>query len=95
MQVLGQFNVTAELDDKTEGKNLKVVVINVPQLNLLVIQALVELGLTDLTGHMEGPKKLSVGQLTMESQIGSLQKVCKQLYQEFPDLFNPLNAEVD
>ena len=49
------------------------------------------IGLTELTGHfmrhMEGPKKLSVGQLTMESQVGSLQKACKQLCQEFPDLF--------
>ena len=56
-------------------------------LDLLGRQAMVELGLTDLTGHfmrhMEGPKKLSVRQLTMESPVGSLQKACKQLCQEF------------
>ena len=93
LQVLGQFEVTAELDGKAGGIDLKVVVTNVPQLNLLGRQAMVELGLTDLTGHfmrnMEGPKKLSVGQLTTESTVGSLQKACKQCCQEFPDLFKP------
>ena len=76
MQVLGQFKVTAELDGKVGGVNLKVVITNVPQLNLLSRQAMVELGLTDLTWllmwHMEEPRK-----------------ACKQLCQEFPDLFKP------
>ena len=64
-----------------------------PQLNLLGTQTMVELGLTNLTGyfmkHMEGPKKLSVGELTMETPVGSLQKAYKQCCQEFPDLFMP------
>ena len=68
-----------------------VVVTNVPQRNLLGRQAIVELGLTDFTGHFmlhtEGPKELSVGQLTTESPVGSLQTACKQLCQEFPSLF--------
>ena len=44
---------------------------------------MVELGLTDLSGHlmqhMERPKKLSVGQLIAKSPVGSLQQACKQL----------------
>ena len=64
-----------------------------PQLNLLGRQAMVKLGLNDLIGHflpnMDGPKKLSVGKLTMESTVGSLQKACKQCCKEFPDLFKP------
>ena len=91
--VLEQFKVTTELDDKAGGIDLKVVVTNVPQLNLLGRQAMVELGLTDLTRHlmrnMEGPKKLSVGQLITESTLRSLQKACKQCCQEFPNLFKP------
>ena len=39
--------------------------------------------------NMEGPKKFFMGQLTMELTVGSLQKACKQCYQEFPDLFKP------
>ena len=82
LQVLEQFEVTAELDGKTTDINLKVIFTNVPQLNLLGRQAIMELGLTDLTGHfmrhMEGPNKLSVGQLTTESPAGSLQKACKR-----------------
>ena len=89
LQVLGRFKVTAELD----GIYLKVVVTNLHRLNLLGRQVMVELGLTDLTGHfmwyMEGPKKLSVGQLTTESPVDSFQKACKQCCQEFPDLFQP------
>ena len=55
---------------------------------------MVELGLTNLTGHfiwnmVEVPKKLSVGQLTTESTVASLQKGFKQSCQEFPDLFKP------
>ena len=69
------------------------VVTNVPQLSLLGIQEMVGLGLTDLTEHlmrhMEGPKKLCVRQLTMQSPVGSFQKACKQLCQEFSDLFKP------
>ena len=30
-----------------------------------------------------------MGLLTTESPDGSLQKACKQLFQEFPDLFKP------
>ena len=60
LQILGEFEVTAELDGNAGGANLKVVVTNLPQLNLLGRQAVVELGLTDLTRHflrhMEGPK---------------------------------------
>ena len=52
-----------------------------------------ELGLTDITGHimwnMEGPKKLSVKQLTTEFTVTSLQKASKHFCQEFPDLFKP------
>ena len=52
-----------------------------------------ELGLTDLTRHfiqhIEGHMKLSVGWLNSESPVGSLQKACKQLSHEFPDLFKP------
>ena len=70
-----------------------VVVTKVPQLNLPRRQAMVELGLTDLTGHfmqhMEGPNNLSVGHLTTESPVGSLQKACKQCCQDFPDSFKP------
>ena len=59
LQVLGHFEVTAELDGKTGGIDLKVVVTNVPQLNLLGIQTMVELGFIDHTGHfmwlMDGP----------------------------------------
>ena len=55
-----QFEATAELGGKTGGRNLKVVVTNVPQLSLLGRQAMVELGLNDLTGHfmqyMKGPR---------------------------------------
>ena len=43
--------VIAELDGKAGGANLKVVITNVPQLNLLGRQAMMELGLTYLTGH--------------------------------------------
>ena len=50
LQVLGQFKVTAELDGKAGGINLKVIVTNVTQQNLPRRQAMVELGLTDLTG---------------------------------------------
>ena len=57
--------------------------------NEVQAQTRVELGLTDLNGHfmrhMEGPNKLSVGQLTTESPVGSLQKACKQCNKEFPD----------
>ena len=99
LQVLGQFEVTAELDGKAGGIDLKVVVTNVPQLNLLGRQAMVELGLIDLTEHfmrhMEGPKKLSVGQLTTESTVGSLQKACKQCCQEFPELGYSKDFELD
>ena len=35
LQVLGQSEVTVDLDGKAGGINLKVVVTNVPQLNLL------------------------------------------------------------
>ena len=91
LQVLGQLEVTAELDGKVGGIDLKKVVTDVPQLNLLGRLTMVELGLTDLTEHfmrhMEGLKKLSVGQLTMDSPVGSLQKACKQCCQKFPDLF--------
>ena len=63
------------------------------QLNLHGRQAMVELGLMDLTRHfiqhMEGPKKLSLGKLNSESPVGSLQKACKQLCQELPDTFKP------
>ena len=63
LQVLGQFEVTAELYGKAGGINQKRIVTNVPQLNLLGRRAMVEIGLTDLTEHlmwnMEGPKKLS------------------------------------
>ena len=62
------------------GVNLKVVVTNVPQLNLLSRQAMVELGLTDLTKHF---------MQHMESPVGSLQKACKQLCQDFPDYLKP------
>ena len=93
LHVLGQFEVTAELDVKAGGIDLRVVVTNVPQPNLLGIQDMVELGLTDLTvsfmRSMKRPKKLSVGQLTVESTIGSLQKACKECCQEFSDLFKP------
>ena len=89
LKVLGQFEVTAKLNGKAGGVNLKVVVTNVPQLNLLGAQAMVELELRDLTGyfmlHMEGPKMLSVEQLITKSPVDSLQKACKQLCQEFPD----------
>ena len=65
------------LGGKTGGIDLKVVVTNLPQINVLDKQALVKLGLTDLTGHflqqMEGPKKLPLGQLTMESWVASIQ----------------------
>ena len=91
--MLGQFEVTAVLDGKAGGIDQKVVAINVPQLNLLERQAMVELGLTDLTGNfmwnMEGPKKLSVEQLTMESTAGLLHKACKRCSQKFPDLLKP------
>ena len=91
LQVLRKFEVSAELDGKAGGMNLKVVVAIVPQINLLGGQAMVELGLTDLTGHfmwhVEETKKLSVGQLTTVLPVGSLQKACKQLCQQFPDLF--------
>ena len=61
MQVLGQFEVIAKLDGKAGGINLKMVVTIVPQLNLIGVQATVELGLTEhFMRHMEGPKKLSV-----------------------------------
>ena len=90
---MGQFDVTAELDSKAGSVNLKVVVTNVPQLYLLSRQVMVELGPTDLTGdfmqHMEGPKTFSVGELTTESPVGLLQKACKRLRQEFPDLLMP------
>ena len=92
MQILGQFEVTAQLNDKAEDIDLKVVVTDVPQLNLLSRQAMVELRLTEFghfMGHMEGPKKLFVGQLTMESPLGSLQKACKRCCREFPDLLKP------
>ena len=93
LRVLGQFEVTAELDGKAGSIDLMVVVTNVPQLNLFGRQAMAELELIDLTGHfmqhMEGTTKLSVGQLTMESSVGSLQNACKQCCQEFPDLFKP------
>ena len=73
--------------------DLKVVVTKVPQLNLDGRQAMVELGLTDLTGHFiqnpEGPKKLSVEQLTTELTVGSSQKACKRCCQEFPDSSKP------
>ena len=76
LQVLGQFEVTADLDGKVGSIYLMVVVTNVPQLNLLGRQAMMELGLTNLTGHimqnMKGPKKLSVRKLTTESTVGSL-----------------------
>ena len=49
LQLLGQFEVTAEFDDKAGSIDLKVT--NLPQLNLLGRQAMVELGLNDLTGH--------------------------------------------
>ena len=81
------------LDYIQTGIDLKVVVTNVPHLNLLGRQAMLELGLTDLSGHflrdMEGPKKLSVGQLTTKLPVGSLQNACKQCCQDFPDLFKP------
>ena len=68
-------------------------VTNVHQLNLLRRPAMVEVGHTDLTGHfmrnIKGPKKLSVGQMIMESTVGSLQKACNQCCQEFPSLFKP------
>ena len=58
MQLLGQFKVTAELYGNTGGVNLKVVVTNVPQLNLLGRQAMVDLEPTgQFMWHMEGPKK--------------------------------------
>ena len=83
MQVLVPFEVTAELNGKAKGINLKVVVTNVPQLNLLRRHAMVELGLTDLTGHIMqhrvGPKKLLVEQVTTESPFGSSKKACKHL----------------
>ena len=41
LQVLGQFKVTAELDGKVGGIDLKAVVTNVSQLNLLGRQAMV------------------------------------------------------
>ena len=57
---------------------------------LLGRQAMLEMGITGhFMRHMEEPKKLSVGQLTMGSPVGSMQKVCKQLRQEFLDLFKP------
>ena len=88
LKVLGHFEVTLELDSKTGGINLKVVVTNVFQLNLLGRQAMVELGLTEhFMWHMKRPKKLSVGQLTKESPVGLLQKACKQCFLEFPGLF--------
>ena len=77
LEVLGQFEVTTELDGKAGGIDLKVVVTDAPQLNLFRRQAMEELGLTDLIGHfmrnIEGPKKLSEGWLTTESTVGSLQ----------------------
>ena len=73
LQVLGQFEATAELDGKARGIDLKVVVNNVPQLNVLGRQAIVELGLTGhFMWHIEGPKKVSMGQLTMELPVGIL-----------------------
>ena len=50
LQVLGQFEVTAELDRKAGGIDLKVVATNVPQLNLLGRQTVVELGLMTSLG---------------------------------------------
>ena len=92
LQVLGQFKAAARLDGEAEGVDLRVVVTRVPQLNLLGRQAMVDLGLTDLTRHfiqhIERPEKFSVGRLNSESPVGSLQKACKQLCQEFPDLFS-------
>ena len=76
LQVLGQFKVTAELNGKAGSIDLMVVVTNVPQMNLLGRQPVVKPGLTDLTGHFmqhtKGLKKLTVGQLTTESSVGSL-----------------------
>ena len=43
LQVLGQFKVIAEIDGKAGGLDLKVIVTNASQLNLLGSQALVEL----------------------------------------------------
>ena len=60
LQVLGEFEVTVELNGKAGEINLKVIVTNVPQQHLLSRQAMVELGLSDLAGHFmqhtEGPK---------------------------------------
>ena len=68
LQVLGQFQVTGQLHYKAKGihVDLKVVVTNMPELNLPGRQAN---RLTYLNGHfmqhMDRPKKLSVAQLTM------------------------------
>ena len=54
---------------------------------------MMELGLNYLTEHfmwnMEGPKNLSVGQLSPKSTVGLLHKACKQCCQEFPDFLKP------
>ena len=91
LQVLEEFKVTAELDGNAGGVDLKVVVTNVHELNLHGTHVILELGLTDLTGHFmqhtEGPKNISVGKLTMELPVSLLQKACKKLCQEVSDLF--------
>ena len=98
MQVPGQFEITSGLDG-TGGVNLKVVVTNMFQLNLLERQDMVELELTDHTGHfmrnMEVPKMLSAGQLTTESihVVSSLQKACKQCCKKFSNLFKPYSRD--
>ena len=92
LPVVGQFQLTVSIDEKSPDVTFPVIVTKVLNLNLLGHLAMMKLKLTNLTDHFKqnlscAESTTTIEHVTTSGPENSLHVACIQLCGEFPTLF--------